>query len=173
MRKLYTENLRVRRDDLEKAEAKWRELLGDEAQAEAELKEANSDLLAAKRILPSQVPVYGRVVETKQACFKAALAAREAYEDAEFNEDLQNEISDLRDMEAYLKQDMLLVHGEDFTEYCEEHYAAELPANLPEWLTVNWESSADNIARADWHEVTCQGEVYLARLLSGLHLGEG
>lgn len=54
---------------------------------------------------------------------------------------------------------------DDFTDYCKEllEDCGELPKDLPWYIVINWEDTADNL-KADYSEVEYQGTTYLYRV---------
>ena len=57
-----------------------------------------------------------------------------------------------------------LIHSDYFTEYAEEMVkeTAGLPRDLPSWLVIDWEATAQNL-KVDYTEVTFKGETFYVR----------
>lgn len=58
----------------------------------------------------------------------------------------------------------VFIHVNEFTDYARELVTdvGYIPANLPEWIVIDWEETAENM-RQDYTTYTFRGEEYLAR----------
>ena len=97
--------------------------------------------------------------EEAQATFDAA--------DTEFGTDEQNELAELEDLESEVSNwsdGNTLIPESEFTDYCRRllEDCGDLPKNLPSYVVIDWEATADNIS-ADYSTVEFQGKTYLYR----------
>lgn len=86
---------------------------------------------------------------------------------ADFGADEQKELAELEELESEVSEwsdGNTLIPESEFTDYCREllEDCGDIPKNLPHYVVVNWDATADNI-KADYSTVNFQGETYLYR----------
>lgn len=84
----------------------------------------------------------------------------------EFDQDEFNTLNDAEDAlkEAIENDGSQLIHEYDFKDHCKEllEYNESSLANLPWFIIIDWEATADNI-RVDYSEVEIFSDTYLYR----------
>jgi len=96
------------------------------------------------------------------------------YDDPDYlrSEDEYREVKALRDLAEQGENDAedwlygaTLIRESYFTEYAREYVTeiyGESVGNVPDWVVVDWEATADNLA-TDYTELTFDGVTYLVR----------
>jgi septation ring formation regulator EzrA len=130
--------------------------------AESELDDARNALSDAE----SKEEVDEKEVEEALTNFNTAKSAFVEAQ-SEFGSDEKAELDELEELESEIpefRDGTQMISVDDFTEAMQEMLedVGELPKNLPSYIVIDWEATADNL-KADYTEVTYQGESYLVR----------
>lgn len=160
------EELKGLRDAVESASGELDDAKAALDSAKAELEELKAELGTADE---SNAEAIEKAEEAVTKAEEELEAAESAYEEAqrEFNDDEKQELDELDELESEISgwaDGETLIPESDFVDYVREMLedCGDVPKGIPGYVAIDWDKTADNV-KADYSEVTYQGETYLVR----------
>ena len=134
----------------------------DLAKRQQELQDLKDALEAARE---ERQEIGANPASTAEEIEKADEAVESA--EAEFGEEEAKELESLNELESEVSEwnsGATLIHEDHFEAYAKEllEDCGTIPRNLPWYIVIDWAATADNL-KADYSEVTHEGETYLVR----------